>query len=61
MHFAQLSIVAVLATFAHGQISADRLVASINSITELSSDTNDVAQSITLTNFISTAPVELLP
>ena len=57
MKFIQLAAMAFLAVVAQAQVSADELVSDINTITQLSSETNDVAQSVSTHNFANTAPV----
>ena len=57
MKFTQLGNMAILAAIVHGQVASERLVGDINAITDLSSQTEDLTQSISITNFFSTGPV----
>ena len=57
MKFTQLSHMAILAAIVYGQGSSEGPVGEINAITDLSSATDDLAQSISITNFLETAPV----
>ena len=57
------SFVAAAATFAigvHGAVTAQQMTSNIDAITDLSSQTNDIARSISITNFFSTTPVSSL-
>ncbi|MCJ1334627.1 hypothetical protein MMC10_011339 [Thelotrema lepadinum] len=56
MKFTQLSHMAILAAIVYGQGSSEGPVGEINAITDLSSATDDLAQSISITNFLETAP-----
>ncbi|MCJ1440214.1 MAG: hypothetical protein MMC23_000697 [Stictis urceolatum] len=56
MYFTQAALAAALASVAYGQVSAEQMVQNIDAITDLSSDTRNIAQSISITNFFSTAP-----
>ena len=60
MKFTQLGNLVILAAIVHGQVTSERLVGDINAITDLSSQTDDLTQSISITNFFSTAPASLL-
>jgi hypothetical protein len=62
MRFAQsTTFLLALATGAHAQISADALVSSINNITQLSAQTNDIAKNIKFTNAFRLGSVRDLP
>jgi hypothetical protein len=61
MKFTQSFIVAVLAAAANAQMSAQQVVSNIDQITQLSSQTNDIAKSISVVNFFSTTPVKAFP
>lgn len=57
MQFKQTLLVAALAAVAKAQVSAQQVVENVDQITELSSQTNNIAQSISITNLFTTAPV----
>ena len=59
MMLIQISLVAIFTAVAHSQVGSQDLIDNIDSITDLSSQTNDVAQSISFNNVFSTAPVNL--
>ena len=46
-----------LAASANAAVSASQMTSNIDAITQLSSDTNDIAKSISVTNLFSTTPV----
>ncbi|KAM0671145.1 hypothetical protein ACQRIU_001540 [Beauveria bassiana] len=61
MRFARITTFLLAFTAgAHAQISADALVASINDITQLSAQTNDLATRITFSNFYRLSPPVLM-
>lgn len=57
MRFTAAVSALALATAASAAMPAEDVVTNVDKITQLSSDTNDIAQSISITNFFSTAPV----
>lgn len=57
MRFAPIASVLALAAAANAQVSASMMQSNIDQITELSSETNDIAKTISITNIFSTAPV----
>lgn len=57
MHFKSTFPLLGLAASASAQISASQMTSNIDQITQLSSSANDIAKSISVTNFFSTAPV----
>lgn len=60
MRFFQIAPVLALAGSAYAELSSSQVVSNINAITELSGKTNNVAESMAITNFFSTAPVYAL-
>ncbi|CAI7676812.1 unnamed protein product [Penicillium manginii] len=56
MHFVPLLSLLGLAASASATIGASQMVSNIDQITELSSSTNDIAQSISVVNVFSTGP-----
>ncbi|BCS29734.1 uncharacterized protein APUU_80037A [Aspergillus puulaauensis] len=56
MHFKSILPLLGLAASASAQVSASQMTANIDQITQKSSETNDIAKSISVTNFFSTAP-----
>lgn len=57
MQFTQIVVVAVLAVVAHGQISANQLVSDINTMTDISTNTNNLAMSISESNAVDVGSV----
>lgn len=57
MHFKSIFPLLGLAASASAQVSASQMTANIDQITQKSSETNDIAKSISITNFFSTGPV----
>ncbi|OJJ58353.1 hypothetical protein ASPSYDRAFT_46370 [Aspergillus sydowii CBS 593.65] len=56
MHFKSIFPLLGLAASASAQVSASQMTANIDQITQKSSETNDIAKSISITNFFSTGP-----
>lgn len=57
MRFTAAISALALATAATAAMPAEDVVTNVDKITQLSSDNNDIAKSISVTNFFSTAPV----
>ena len=57
MRFATIVSYLALAVSANAAIGAQQMVSNIDAITQKSSETNDIAKSISVTNFFSTTPV----
>ena len=57
MHFAPLLSVMGLAASASAAVGASQMTSNIDAITQLSSETNDIAKEISVTNFFNKAPV----
>ena len=58
MHFKPTVLALLgLSASASASVSASQMTANIDQITQLSSSTNDIAKSISVTNVFSTAPV----
>jgi Na+/proline symporter len=57
MHFRSVLPLLGLAASASAAMSASQVTANIDTVTQMSSDTNNIAQSISLTNLFSTTPV----
>jgi hypothetical protein len=58
MRYISLSIIALSASLATAQLSAQQIEANIDALSDLSSQTDSVARSISITNFFSTTPVK---
>ncbi|KAJ5117578.1 hypothetical protein N7448_011210 [Penicillium atrosanguineum] len=56
MRFSVITSTLALAGAANAAISAQQMVANIDAITSKSSETNDIAKTISVTNFFSTGP-----
>lgn len=61
MRFTSIISALALAAGANAAMNASTMISNIDQITSLSSDTNDIAKSIGVTNFYTTAPVCLPP
>ena len=57
MHFAPLLFVMGLAASASASVDPSQMTSNIDAITQLSSETNDIAKEISVTNFFNKAPV----
>lgn len=57
MRFFQITSALALATAANAAMSASTMQSNIDQITELSSDTNEIAESLSVTNIFQKAPV----
>lgn len=61
MHFRSVLPLLGLAASASAAMSASHVTANIDAVTQMSSDTNNIAQSVSLTNLFSTTPVCQVP
>lgn len=57
MRFTSIVSALALAAGANAAMNASTMISNIDQITSLSSDTNDIAKSIGVTNFFTTGPV----
>lgn len=56
MQFSNSFVLAVLAASAQAAVTAQQMTSNIDAITDLSEKTNNIAKSISVTNFFSTTP-----
>lgn len=57
MRFTSIVSGLALAAVSNAAMNASTMISNIDAITSKSSDTNDIAKSMSVTNFFSTAPV----